>query len=208
MEAYPRRIILALSVILVMTIILGGCSEDEATNPVTSEPAVLMPLAVDNNWSYRKITLDYVTHGNSTVSTTFQIDGDTLIEENTWYTASNGEYINATDGLNINYYRFQGTYGPVVFRYPATVGDAYVNPALEGSSIVTVTDIAKPLNLLAGQFVCYGFKSVTGSGSLTWSDQIYFAPGIGRVLTESFTISAEGDTTMYIREELTGYVLH
>lgn len=209
MKSNPRRILSAMLAILVMTMVLGGCGEDDESNPVVSEPAVLMPLAVDNNWSYRKITISYVGGGSHDITnTTFQIEQDTIIGEDTWYTANDGEYINGNDGLNINYYYFLGTYGPVVYRYPASVGDAYINPANEGSSTVIVTDIAKPIDVMAGQFLCYGFKTVTGSAGVTWSRQIYFAPGIGRVLTKSYTIGEEDDTTLYVHEELTGYVLH
>jgi len=197
------RITLFMAVIMaVSTAVVIGCSDDD-DNPVSSQSNVLMPLDVGNSWTYRQITFQYPDNSSSISDKGMTISKDTLRDGETWFRIGDDEYINKSDGLHIMKYNFFGTYGPIIYRYPATVGDAYNNPDIQGSSYITVTDLAKPINVIAGEFTCIGYKSVVNIGEDTWTTHTYFAPDTGIVLKKVYNIRSENDTILYRHEELT-----
>lgn len=207
MSANLWRLFSAILIAILTTALIGGCSDDDVTDPVIPESKTLMPLAVGNSWSYSKMTRLYTDGSIEIDKSTVEITGDTTHVEDIWYTTSAGEYMNKVDGLYIHFYYILGTYGPVVYRYPARAGDTYTNPALDGTSLVTVISLSKAINVPAGQFNCVGYNSIINNADGFWSTNRYFAPDVGNVLTESWDVRDENDTVLYIREELTRYEL-
>jgi hypothetical protein len=147
------------------TVIIADSVKDLAGNPLdsnftwsfTTEPDLIMPLAIGNLWEFR---VDVYDTTSGTIDTsyldTLKIVDDTIIQDERWYIDQDGLlYTNKSDGL----WRMAASDQPYLFlKFPATTGQTYSgNPDL--GELMEVINTAVQVNVPHGFHICYQYYS-------------------------------------------------
>jgi len=166
-------------VLFILTI--GGCSDSESPQPVTSDTGEFLPLHTENTWLRRHTVLD--TTGNiifsDTVRTTL-VRVDTIGGEVRYQTNAGLYYISRSTGLwMVN----DAASAPFqLYRLPVVEGEAYQLRDTAGkTTIYTVLDLDAGVKVEAGEFQCW--KIAVACPPCGVMDTTYIAPGVGDVLT-------------------------
>ena len=177
--------------ILMIFVIIVGCN-DTNVNPKTNNPNTdiskteIWTLKVGNYWKYS--SHEYSSARNEFISTidtiTYRIIDTININNKTWFTMNiNGKdqfYCNnQSDGFwIINVKSEHDTNFPnsfLLFKYPAVVGDAVINP-LKGDSLIT-KNINYPVSNSLGSFSSIYYESKESETSSKY--KICLVPKIG-----------------------------
>lgn len=176
---------------------LFSCSYDNTTDPnINIDP--IMPLKVGNSWTYNchYLTEDCIDKAVVTGTTILEVDGrHSLVVVVTWYTLTNGEWIED----DIHYYKneFKGLYRyyenkkELIVKYPIEVHETWSLPGETedwGNGIVGIISWPRTYECLqkgreietpAGTFNC--IKYVETSPFYMYPTYSYYFPGVGLI---------------------------
>lgn len=174
--------------------LLVGCGNDKSKDDasatsggtpveiIVGDTTVIMPLAIGNRWIYEVSQFDSVAGEFIPARVdTFEVTGDTLIEDKVWYIVSNmipdgGRIINLEGGL----WQYRpGTETFLFLKFPVNEGAEY--PTKIGPSMVKnrVTGVDLRLTVPAGMFTCYKYSQFIRPPGVTID--YYFQPGVGGI---------------------------
>jgi len=139
-----------LATIIIFALALSGCKDDESPTSVQPRPDVIVPLTVNNQWTYRRTFFD--STGTVTSVDTFMnyVRRDTIIQGETWASTSYwGSCRNNSDGYWFYYLQ------PVLqYKYPAAAGDFFMLQ----QDTVRVVSTNQQVTVPFGTFACYDYQ--------------------------------------------------
>jgi len=205
-KTVKERFMKQVLVLLVLLGLLAGCGDDEKEVTNSSQATYIWPLKVGNQWTIETTVLDSAGEIIEADTVVFELVGDTLIQDETWYILAVDGMIdpemspltNRDDGL-----WHGGPSGGLIFKYPAAVNDTF----MVGTDTATVESINDTITVPAGTFICYNYKWAGPSDPDRPYQFHYLAPRVGIIKDEEYRKTAGGYIYCNIRWKLLSYSL-
>jgi hypothetical protein len=201
------------SLLLVTLFLQAGCKKDD--NPVNqggTNPTVLMPLKIGNQWIYRAVSLDSLGNVQNSDTSTFKIVRDTSIQNEKWYfigrdSTARELLTNRSDGLWYMRLTSSGTVAQSVVlfaKHPANVNDTWLGP-----DSTTAKLLAKNVSVTVpqGTYSCFQY-TYANKNTQDLQQTKYFPVGVGFVRDEFYSKTSSGQSYVAGRRELIGLSLN
>jgi hypothetical protein len=196
-------------ILLLIGLLFAACKQ----SPTSSDPGVIMPLKIGNQWIGLR---SFDSSGTRVVRyDTISIDHEVYVNNEWWYQTNKGDlYKNRADGL---WWMPSGPdmYGSGLARYPANPGDAMRMPgsvlipessmAISGGVAHEVVSTNAIVTVAGGTFYCYDYTLKAyypPDARVAVPEERFYMPNIGPVLITYELLN--GDT---VRWELLKYTL-
>ena len=199
--------------IIILIAVLTACNnsptdiENQYIRSIADNYTAIKPLKV-NYCRYYKEEI-FLNNQKEEFNHSYLITKDTIINNLRWYNTEIAGVLlqtNQDDGLH---FRCLDSCGKVIewleAKYPGEPG--YTWQCLDSyRKIISVDTI---ITVAAGKFHCYHYYDIVQkiNGMMEYSD-IFYAPGIGMVLKETFTGYKENSASLSIKWEMTDYHLY
>jgi hypothetical protein len=198
--------------LLVALFVHTGCKKDE--NPVSeggTNPTVLTPLKIGNQWTYAHVSLDSLGNVQHSDTSTLRIVRDTSIQNEKWYfigrdSTAKELLTNRSDGLWYMRLNPSGTISQaaVLFaKYPANVNDTWLGPDSTTAKLFA-RDVS--VSVPQGTYACFQFTYADKNTQFV-SQVKYYPVGIGFVKDEFYSTTNSGRPYVVSRRELIGLSL-
>lgn len=205
----------------VLSIALASCSSSSTSGDTTSAGS-LIPLFIGNYWVTDSTVYDANGAAHAGGEDSIKVLGSTISPKDGstyfnlkyfWVMKTNTGLFTASPPNFYNAYLF--------FKYPANPGETFREHSdiiympfptpSKPDSITTifsdykVTSNGTPITVPAGSFSCYEYTAVWnqgGTGKPYQKDVYYFAPGVGFIRTEHYSVIAPDNTQLKIRSRV------
>jgi hypothetical protein len=200
------RTVLKFTIFYLTISLLISCDKESDEKRSNTQNENLIPLKINNSWTYNEINYDSFGNILNVYPVTFKVLYDTILDSKKCFTTnflndiSNNTYTYLSDGL-YRAYDF-GTY--IMYKYPAQNNDSFMI-GLQVKYIKTNVQVVVP----AGKFLCYNYyyylKYYYNSKEIRIND--YLCPGIGLIKSEKASIYNNTIAYIYKTYELREYNL-
>jgi len=149
MTKYERQLLQ--TIILGVLIILSSCKKDENPVVVQPKPDVILPLNVNNQWTYKRTYFDSLGAVSQIDTFSCKVLRDTVIQSEIWSIMSywGTAYRNKADGCWAAF-----SQPTLLYKYPAFLNETF----LSGQDTVSVVSTNTITTVPAGTFACYSYE--------------------------------------------------
>jgi len=181
---------------ILLVLFSPGCDEN-STNGSLSTTSYIIPLALNNSWTYKMEMYDSLGNIDTIQTFTLVVIRDTTINSEKWYSFSPQTvgYTNRSDG----YYSYSEQ--PILeYKYPAIAGDSIVVTQYLTRRVLSTN---KSISVNGNNYTTYEYFDSYNTTSTQWTT--YIVPNVGQVRIETTRLNSKSQRYLRSRMEFTPF---
>jgi VCBS repeat-containing protein len=192
-------------------LLISACSKNSSSPVTPNNSGAFFPIAIGNVWKMQNWSINGSFQLAITDTTSMNVQKDTTIAGEKWFTTGDGSYLTLKSTGVWNYDTDNGA--QLFFKYPASVNDTYTiytgSDSNKDTMTVKVTSLAQTATVPAGTFSCYAYQLTPRTPSPFLSSITYLiSPGVGMIQMTSDGINPLNNKPMtFSKMALLSYTL-